>query len=318
MSIAAAIAAAADAAPQINFKGPEVVPGRYLLIDGDYLVYSTCGNDETPIGDARTRLMQRVSDLKQAAGAEHVVMHLTATGSHKGWRYVIATVTPYQGQRDGKSRPKNWDALRDFLESYDGLAFRQKIWGTREADDGINLHQSLLPYGKAVVAMKDKDSQMFTGCLHLDWDTFEMTEVPKHTFEVENSVGRLFGTKWFWLQLLMGDSADKIPGLEKMRSHTGKMVDCGPARAKDALSMVHDDYGAFDVVCKHYAACYAELWPTRLVEQMALLWMREDQHAMIDNFMTIIPPDHKWHGLVRKAADELVARVQKTIDETPE
>src|SRR5690606_7606098 len=107
-SLAAAIAAAAEDATPLVFKAREFVPGRYVLVDGDYLVYTTCGRDDTPIGDARMRLMQKLDDFKQMAGAEHVVVHLTATGSHKGWRYLIATQKPYQGQRENSRRPKNW------------------------------------------------------------------------------------------------------------------------------------------------------------------------------------------------------------------
>lgn len=318
MDFSAAIADAAEAAAPINFTAPVIVPGRWLLVDGDYLCYFCAGNNETPIGDARTRLMQKLDDMRIAAGAEKVVMHLTATGSHKGWRYVIATVLPYQGQREGSTRPKNWAQLRDFVESYKGAAFTPKIWGTREADDGICLHTKLLPFGRAVVAMKDKDSQMFDGCIHLDWDTYELTEVLKGTYAVENSTGRLFGSKWFWIQVLAGDSADKIPGLPRILSHTGKMVDCGMARAKNALCMTHDDATAFDIVCKHYAHLYKEDWPTRLVEQMALLWMRTDKDAAVDDFMSVIPTGNKFHKYVAQAANELVVRVQEVIDATPD
>lgn len=316
--IAAAVKAAAVDAPTINFKAQAIVPGRYVLIDGDYLVYIAAGGDGTPIGDARLRLMQKIDDLKTMSGAEHVVLHLTATGGHKGWRYVIATQQPYQGQRDNSKRPKNWEQLRDFVESYKGLAFRQKIWGTREADDGICLHKNLLPYGKAVVAMKDKDSQMFDGCIHIDFDTFEITEVPKGTFEIENSVGRMFGSKWFWLQLLMGDSADHIPGLPQILSHTGKMVQCGEARARNALCMLTDNEEAFVVVCRHYAHYYREAWADRLVEQMGLLWMRGDKEGEITNFLTIIPADTPWTDPVVEAAQRLRQRVQEAIDATPD
>jgi len=316
-SLAAAIAAAAEDATPLVFKAREFVPGRYVLVDGDYLVYTTCGRDDTPIGDARMRLMQKLDDFKQMAGAEHVVVHLTATGSHKGWRYLIATQKPYQGQRENSRRPKNWEQLRDFVESYKGLAFRQKIWGSREADDGIKLHLSLLPYGKAVVAMKDKDSQMFTGCIHMDWDTFEITEVPAGAYEIENSVGRMFGTKFFWLQLLMGDGADHIPGLPKILSHTGKMVDCGEARALNALCMTHDDDGAFDIVCRHYAAHYREAWSDRLVEQMALLWMRGDKDAEVSDFLSIVP-DCENGSDVEAACERMQVRLQEAIDATPD
>lgn len=318
MDLAASIAAAASDAAPISFTAPEIIPGRWLLVDGDYLVYFCSGNNETPIGDARTRLMQKLDDMRIAAGAEKVVLHLTATGSHKGWRYVIATVNPYQAHREGSTRPKNWDLLRDFVESYQGPAFTPKIWGTREADDGICLHTKLLPFGRAVVAMKDKDSQMFDGCIHLDWDTYEMTEVLKGTYEVENSTGRMFGSKWFWVQLLAGDSADKIPGLPKLLSHTGKMVDCGMSRALNALCMTYDDASAFDVVCKHYAHFYRDDWATRLVEQMALLWMRTDKDASVTNFLTVVPTGNKFQPLVAEAAKELSARVQEVIDATPD
>jgi hypothetical protein len=318
MDYSAAIADAAEAATPISFTATEIVPGRWLLVDADYLAYFCSGNNETPIGDARTRMMQKLDDMRIAAGAEKVVCHLTATGSHKGWRYVIATQQPYQGHRDGSTRPKNWEQLRDFLESYKGLAFTPKIWGTREADDGICLHTKLLAFGRAVVAMKDKDSQMFDGCIHLDWDTYEMTEVPKGTYEIENSTGRLFGSKWFWVQLLAGDSADKIPGLPQILSHTGKMVDCGMARAKNALCMTHDDPTAFDVVCKHYAHFYKEDWADRLVEQMGLLWMRTDKNAEITDFLTVVPGGNKFHSHVTEAAARLTARVQEVINATPD
>lgn len=318
MDLSAAISAAADAAVPITFTAQPIVTGRYLLVDGDYAVYFCSGNNETPIGDARTRLMQKIDDMRIAAGAEFVVLHLTATGSHKGWRYVIATQQPYQENRGTSSRPKNWDQLRDFVESYKGAAFKPKIWGTREADDGICLHQNLLPLGRAVVAMKDKDSQMFTGCIHLDWDTYELTEVLKHTFEQENSTGRLFGTKWFWIQLLAGDSADHIPGLPRILSHTGKMVLCGMSRAKDALCMVFDDAAAFDVVAKHYAHFYKEVWADRLVEQMALLWMRTDRDACIDNYLTVLPREHASFPAIEEATARLLARVKEVQIATPD
>lgn len=317
MDLAASIAAAASAAAPITFTAPEIVPGRWLLVDGDYLVYFCSGNNETPIGDARTRLMQKLDDMRIAAGAEKVVLHLTATGSHKGWRYVIATQQPYQGQREGSTRPKNWDLLRDFVESYKGPAFTPKIWGTREADDGICLHQNILPHGRAVVAMKDKDSQMFTGYIRLDWDSYELTEVLKHTYEVETSTGLMLGTKWFWVQLLAGDSADHIPGLPKILSHTGKMVDCGMARAKTALCMTYDDATGFDVVAKHYAHFYKEDWADRLVEQMALLWMRQDKDAYLCDYLTVVPKEHKWYDYITAASTRLGARVKEVIDATP-
>ena len=315
-ALSAAVAAAVEDAPSIVVKGIEKVPGRFLLVDGDYLAYYCAGGDHTTVGDARMRLMQRLDDMKTMAGAEHIALHLTATGSHKGWRYVIAQQRPYQAQREGSARPKNWAALRDFLESYKGLAFRQKIWGSREADDGIALHANMLPYGLAVIAMKDKDSQMITGALHLDWDTYELTEVPAGTYETENSTGRLFGHKWFWLQMLMGDSADHIPGVPQILSHTGRMVQCGNARARDALVMSVGNEDAFMTVSSAYHRYYEAKWPDVFAEQAALLWMRNDKDAKVDGFLQVIP-DNERGNAVRAAAERLVARVQEAVDAAP-
>lgn len=315
MSWETALAQAVSDAPPIVHKGPVIVPGRYVLIDGDYAAYYYAGHDETTIGDARTRLMQAFQNFKEMAGAEHVVVHLTATGSHKGYRGAVSTILPYQENRSGSKRPKNWAALRDCMESYSGHLFRQKIWGSREADDGICYHLRVLHEqgSPAVVAMKDKDSQMFTGCVHLDWDTYELTDVPRGTFYQENSVGRVFGSKWFWLQMLMGDSADNIPGVQKIRGVT-KMVGCGPARARDALIMAADDEDCCIRVVKAYQQNYGETWASAFAENAALLWMRDDRHAEVDAFAQFIKAE--WFGAeaIHQAADELAARIKEAVD----
>lgn len=315
-AVAAAIAAAVDAAPVIHVKGPVMVPGRYVLIDGDYCAYYYAGHDDTTIGDARMRFMQAIQNFKEMSGAEHVVLHLTATGSHKGYRSVISTIKPYQENRSGSQRPKNWAALRDYMESYNGHAFRQKIWGTREADDGIAYHLRILHEqgNEATVAMKDKDSQMFTGCTHIDWATYELTQVPRHTYEMENSVGRLFGRKWFWLQMLMGDGADNIPGVQKIRG-VKAMVSCGPTRASDKLIMAADPYDCCAIVVACYAQFYGvDKWADAFAENAALLWMRDDKDALVDAFMEAVEPDMFGYDDIKQAAARLVARVQEAID----
>lgn len=313
--LAAAIAAAAADAPVIHIKGPGFVPGRYVLVDGDYLIYGTAGNNETSIGDARMRLMQKLQDFKAMSGAEHIVLHLTATGGHKGHRYVASTIKPYQGNRSGSSRPKNWELLRDFCESYKGVVFRQKLWGTREADDGIALHVRLLHEqgNEAVVAMKDKDSQMFTGCTHMDWDTFELCHVPRGTYEKENSVGLIFGHKWFWLQMLAGDTADHIPGVQQIRGVT-KMVQCGMGRAKEALCMSHDNDSAQATVAKAYIQFYKENWADAFAENACLLWMRDDREADPIDFLKIIQPDAFGTSEIEAAAKRLALRIKEACD----
>lgn len=315
MDLAAALEQAVADAKPVVFQGPAKVPGRYVLIDGDYCAYYYAGHNDTSVGDARMRLMQAIHQFKEMAGAEHVVLHLTATGSHKGFRSIVSTIKPYQANRSGSQRPKNWAMLRDFMESYSGSAFRQKIWGTREADDGIAYHLRVLHEqgNQAVVAMKDKDSQMFTGCIHMDWDTYELTEVPRGTFEQENSAGRLFGSKWFWLQMLMGDSADNIPGVQQIRG-VGKMVACGKARALNALVMMPDDGSCYEQVVRAYREFYKEEWADAFVENAALLWMRDDKDANVLAFLESMPCGLLGWADIMVASKALQQRVEEAVD----
>jgi DNA polymerase-1 len=117
----------------------------------------------------------------------------------------------------------------------------------------------------------------------------------------------------------MGDTADHIPGLPQIRSlASGKMIQCGAARARDVLVMSNDSDDAFQTVCKHYAVFYKDDWADRLVEQMALLWMRLDRDAKVDDFIRVLPLPSIYTDPVLAAAARLVARVQETIDATPD
>jgi DNA polymerase-1 len=120
---------------------------------------------------------------------------------------------------------------------------------------------------------------------HLDWNTFEMVELPAGTFEKWNADrSKLFGTCWFWMQMLHGDTADNIPGLPRL---DGKPV--GPVRAEKLLSNTLGDDAAYVMVSNSYAFEYGDEWTDRFVEQAMLLWMRQDPGAHHHNFMAVIP-----------------------------
>ena len=103
-----------DGAPAIEPQGVPVVKGRRVHIDADMLAYQCGGNDETDVATSRRILKSKIDLFKDAAGAESILLHMTASGSTKGDRAVIAYTKPYQGQRKGH-RPKNWQYLRDYM-----------------------------------------------------------------------------------------------------------------------------------------------------------------------------------------------------------
>lgn len=290
----AAVGQAAADSPVESVAVLPTVPGRMLLVDGDYAAYFCSGNDDTSPGEARGRLLDRIRTAMGVSGAERTVMHLTGSASTKGDRYLIAKTWPYQGQRNGH-HPKNWSFLREYLEGYREHLFKTKIWNSREADDGCAYHAKFLGWNNAVLHSRDKDFRMIPG-IHLDWITYEIVEVPPGAWEVLDSTGKVFGRKWFYLQLLQGDAADKIPGVQKILSHTGKMVACGESRANTILANVWDEQEAADIVLHAYKKFYGDdQGPVVLAEQAMLLWMRDDQHALADNVRHHMPLDLPYH-----------------------
>jgi DNA polymerase-1 len=241
--------------------------------------------------------------MQEYSGAERVVVHLTAESSTKGNRYIIATVKPYQGHRKSGRKPKNWEYLRRWMETYEGPAFRVKTWATREADDGI----ALMAYhaeGNDVIATKDKDMRMLPGW-HLDWDTLAMVHVPVGTFDLVYD-GKQYGIKWFWLQMLQGDTADNISGLPK---YQGKAV--GPKTAEAMLALAETRADAQARVECAYMEHYGEGWADALVEQALLLWLRTDDFADVVDVAVVLGTASHY----REAVNRVRKRIQEVYDE---
>lgn len=289
--IKAAAAKAADIAPATLPLDPETD----LHVDGDYAAYYFSGNDETTMAQAKAKFLSTVRDVIEIGGVGgQVVIHLSAQGGDKGKRYHIATVKPYQGQRDSSRRPKNWEALRLWLEAGKTLAgtnWRVVQWLDREADDGVAAAARYAFQGKRtpVLFSRDKDFRMIPG-RHVTWTTLERVEVPVGTFELRGPDGLVYGAKWFWMQMLMGDGADNIPGLEgQPAKDPGKFKTCGEACAETRLFDDGTVEEVYTTVRDLYKAYYGQAWADRLVEQASLLWLRTDTKADVGDFMRAIP-----------------------------
>jgi len=309
------IAAVAKDQPMPGTVLPPLNPKLTLHVDGDYAAYFCSGNDETEPGLARQLLLNKLEAGRAIVGAGKIVVHLTVSGSHKGYRYQVATVKPYQGQRNSGRRPKNWEFLRTYMETYTGDAFKVKLWKDREADDGLAFVAANTAelYGQPVAAIytADKDMRMLPG-LHVDWNNYLVTEVPPGAYEVKRSPdGLVYGLKWFWLQMLQGDTADNIPGLPRLGGQL-----CGPKRAEQALAGTESVVEAFDIVAAGYAQHYGEEWQDRFVEQAALLWLRRDKNASVRDFLGYLPAmNHPGMTRVIEAAARLEARVLEAYAE---
>ena len=287
--------AAAEQPTTIQTKAK--VPGLIVHIDGDYLAYYASGNDACEPGTARMNAMTLIEKFMALTGATSAVVHNTASGCHKGERYLAATVKPYQGQRDSGRKPKNYPYMRDLLLNYTGDLFRTKVWTTREADDGFGACAYFAAgnpaqAGYAALATADKDMRMLPG-LHVDWTKLCLTTVKPGEFEVIGPQGKVYGLKWFWLQMLMGDTADHCPGLERMRVTNPdgtfkKFAPVGEKTAERLLQDVTDNEGAYRTVRSLYRGGYASereaFADDRFCEQAALMWMRTGPKAELIDF----------------------------------
>lgn len=292
-AIAEAIAkAAAENAMPPPALVPPVTPGRVLLVDGDYLAYYCGGSQdkETSVGESRNAARERIEKFRMYGGAEKVVVHLTDNASNKADRFAIATVKPYQGNRGGSPKPRNWEYLRDWMQSGGDGLFKVKTWADREADDGAAYHAMVLGPDKCVMTMADKDWRMIPGW-HIDWKTWLMTYMAPGAFHIKGIDGHMHGEAFFWYQLLAGDSADHIPGLPYWVKPSGKQEKLGAARAEAHIEKCNNNTEAFYRVGALYRTTYGEAWPDALAEQMALLWMRRDANALVDDCLRWLGPE---------------------------
>lgn len=283
-----------------------------LHVDGDYAAYYFAGNDETLLSDSKRNFINFVLSAQQIAGAGgNLIVHITAASSDKGKRYVIATVKDYQGQRDSSRRPKNWEGMRDWLEAsktLPGTNFRVVTWDDREADDGAAAAARYAWQGgrKPVLLSRDKDFRMIPG-LHVTWTTLERHAITPETYESRGPDGEVYGQKWFWMQMLAGDTADNIPGLEKQPAKGGGFKTCGMACAETWLLDARNSSDAYKVVRDLYQRYYGGQWADRLVEQAALLWLRTDNKADPADFYRAVP----FRDLdVEKAIQTLIRRLR--------
>lgn len=200
---------------------PDVVKGRTVHIDADFLAYQTTAvgaGKEVSFDDMKHNASVAINTLKGMAGAEFVHLHTTPSGSNKGGRYEIALLKEYQGIRKDKEKPQFLNHMRQHLTTaYPGTSHQ-----FCEADDGMSSAQyQAIAAGQSnlsIIASKDKDLRMVPG-LHLDWDTGEIVncEDPfgwtavKKMKSGNKMVG--YGWKFFWSQMLTGDQADNISGL---------------------------------------------------------------------------------------------------------
>lgn len=225
--------AAAKVAPPTGEQYPKEVAGRVAHIDADFMAYQVSAESEAELDpynptprksyeDMKHNALAAVDHIRRMAGAERAVLHTTHK-SNKGGRDQQAVLKPYQANRADREKPKYLPDIKLFLsrgcEDTTGR-FTGINHVDQEADDGMAQGQYNDPQN-AIVCSMDKDLYMVPGW-KMCMTTYRIRNVKDPFGEIEivtkksskKVVG--VGTKFFWAQLLMGDTADNISGVPEV------------------------------------------------------------------------------------------------------
>ena len=195
------------------------------------------------------------------------------------FRDAIAVTKPYKGTR-ASEKPFHFDNLTEYILSEYDVVMCRGI----EADDQLSIDQNSTTDYDTVICSRDKDLRITPGW-HYSWECGKSSAVGPHYVEPLGHLeildnGKLFGTglKFFYAQMLMGDTVDNIQGIPRW----------GPKKAYALLHECEDEGTLFAQVMDIYEDFFTDKddnsdgVKTRentreyFKEQATLLWMIQE------------------------------------------
>lgn len=175
------------------------------LIDGDIIVYRAgFGSQETithddgdkeviaqPVAFALSNTKKIIQSILTNTGASDFKIYLTADNDKTNFRKSIATIKPYKGNRKA-ARPLHYAAIRNYLVN----RWKAEVITGEEADDALGINQD----STSIICSIDKDLRMIPG------NHYHMVSQHKDVILDKAAMRN------FYLQLLVGDTVDNIPG----------------------------------------------------------------------------------------------------------
>ncbi len=274
-------------------------PGRTLIMDADGPAYAAAATVKT-LSTGLRKFQSAVLTQMFVTGSQRAELHLTSSTSAKAGRFNIIAEKPYQGNRDGKAKPALLEPLRqaialpaNWLPEYEATMHH-----LLEADDGMIM--SAYRHGEnGVIWSEDKDLRMTP---YVYWDKkhgklIKVTGFGSLHLEYSSSGAKKcmgYGLKFFWAQMLMGDTADHIQGVKLLN---GRL--CGPAAAFDHLDPIDDESECANAVVDAYRAINQNPIP-----EGWLLWLLRREG---DTFWIYLN-ELQWSPANRRYLDECVQR----------
>jgi 5'-3' exonuclease len=190
---------------------------------------------------------------------------LFLTGKNN-FRDEIAKEKVYKGTRK-KDKPFHYANLKAYVLA----AYACRLVDGLEADDLLAIEQTRrIKDRDTIICSRDKDLRIQEG-YHYSW---EVANQPRFgpawvdelgVLQLKRGGKKLFGTgqRFFYSQLLTGDSTDNIPGLGRY----------GPVKTFNALKECNTTEELFKAVRELYIDKYGDHWREPMLERGRCLWM---------------------------------------------
>ncbi len=212
---------------------------RTVAIDGDLLVYrngfagqSGTGDDieYEPLENILHSVKTTINSIISNTRAENHVLFLTGKDN---FRDEVATIQGYKENRRGKPKPFWYDEIREYMINVQEAI----VIDGEEADDALGIFLTTAG-SDGICASYDKDLLTIPG-EHYNWVKGETVFVTEEE-----------ALRFFYTQLLTGDSVDNIPGIYKM---TGTKAS---KKIKEGLDGLDDKASMWDYVFSCYCTAY--------------------------------------------------------------
>jgi hypothetical protein len=157
-------------------------------------------------------MLNRVIERCLPDGGDFEIYLTSADKSN--FRFELATIEPYKGNRKVENKPKQLEEIREYLVD----KWNAKVISGMEADDQLTIEHHK-HWNDSVVATHDKDLK--TSCQRI----YDLRKDRHLLLTKEDNL------RYFYGQILSGDSGDNIPGLKRWM----KPRSCGPKRIEKLL-----------------------------------------------------------------------------------
>lgn len=230
------------------------------LIDADVLLYSigyTTEDEDVEI--AYLRMNDKIADIILATEATDYQLYLSDS-AEGNFRYKLNP--DYKSNRT-QPKPKHYDALKEYLI----VKHKAQIAYGREADDALAIEQCAsleTDWEGTVICSIDKDLNIIPG-LHYTWEITRKGVVVRP--ELLYEVVELDGLKFFYKQMLIGDTSDNIKGI------TG----IGKAKAEKLIEPCFTEKEMFNVVAEKYQGEFGDKWEEQMDMTGKLLWILQSE-----------------------------------------